>query len=74
MLMIQRGLSYTDVAKMAGIDPRYVANVLAHNSNTWPPCSAINRAMGSKIFSKQKHTNNRKNRNYEKVKRTAQAS
>lgn len=48
--MLQRRLTYRDVARMAGIHPRVVSNVLCGNDRNWPPREAINRAFAEKIF------------------------
>jgi hypothetical protein len=54
--MIERGLTYRDLAAMAGKKPQRVANVLSGSDRTWPIRAAINRALRSKLFSKPKNT------------------
>jgi transcriptional regulator with XRE-family HTH domain len=67
--MLQRRLTYQDVAKMAGIHPRVVSNVLCGNDRNWPPRDAINRAFVEKIFTEKGRSRSRSSR-----KRTPAAS
>jgi transcriptional regulator with XRE-family HTH domain len=48
--MLQRRLTYQDVADMAKLNARVVSNVMCGNNTDWPPRAAINRALREKIF------------------------
>jgi len=52
IVMLQRGLDYRALAKLAKLDRRVVANVLSGNNHCWPPRAALNRALQEKIFVK----------------------
>lgn len=54
--MIQRGLTYRDLAAKVGRKPQRIANVLSGSDRTWPIRSDINRALRSKVFRKPKNT------------------
>lgn len=60
--MLQRRLTYKDVAMMAKINPRVVSNVMCGNDTNWPPRDAINRAFAEKIFAKPPRSRAGRNR------------
>jgi len=54
--MIRRVLTYHDLAKLAGIVPQRVANLLSNNDRSWPMRAKINQALRMKIFHKPGNT------------------
>jgi len=69
--MLQRRLTYKDLAQMAELNPRVVSNVMCGNDRNWPPRAAINRALKERIFSKPTRSARRNSR---RVSRRRQAT
>jgi len=53
IVMLERGLDYKGLAKLATLNERVVANILSANDHNWPPRARINQVLGKKIFDKQ---------------------
>jgi hypothetical protein len=52
IVMIQRGLTYRQVAALAGKTPQRIANVLSGSDGSWPIRAQINRCLRRRIFQK----------------------
>jgi hypothetical protein len=52
MEMLERGLKVHELARMAGVKPRRLANVCCGQDKTWPIRHKLNLALGHALFSK----------------------
>ena len=50
--MIRRGLTYRDLAQLAGVVPQRITNVLCYSDRTWPIRRTLNRVLRQRIFAK----------------------